>query len=176
MIHPPSLSFKGGQGFIKPLSCPSKGGTSENRQTVYDAKRLMGQVQKLQKHATNLIESLPQVAPPAIETTLRRNVREQITVFLPKGQHSSLRVQASRLADQCHGDQFTIATQRGWPWMLVEGRNLLLDVIHNDKNPGAKIFKIGYHGGVLQSRVGMSTLTLLRRTRFSTRCSLLLWN
>jgi len=43
-----------------------------HRESIDDAKRFISQAQKLQKYAANVVERLPQVASPVIETILKK--------------------------------------------------------------------------------------------------------
>jgi hypothetical protein len=54
------------------------------------------------------------------------------------------------LSNQSHGDQFAITTLWLRPWTFTERGNAFPDIIHDNKHPGAKIFKVGYHPFILR--------------------------
>jgi hypothetical protein len=120
-----------------------------DRQTINQALTISAQVHVTQNHNTHQVDRLHQIASSTIISALGRYVRKKMSIFLPTAKHLRFHVPPPALTYQGHRYQLAITTFRFWSWPFELWRNLFPNIIHNDKHPGAKILKIGYHFLVL---------------------------
>ncbi len=116
-----------------------------NRQTINRTVVIVRQIQHPDNGTADQIESIHQIPPPPIETTLRRKVREQIPMFVPVTQHFCLQHPSSAFPDQRHRQQLTIAAFRSRSRTFEQRGDFSPHVIDNHLHPQAEIVKILYH-------------------------------
>jgi hypothetical protein len=120
-----------------------------DRQTIDQTLSVLAQIQTAHQHLPDQVHRLHQVPPPAVEAALRRKARKQMPVVLPTTQQFCFQMPAATFPNQSHRHQFTISALGFRSGALKERCEWFPDIVHDDKNPSAKIVKVRYHQVVL---------------------------
>src|SRR4029078_2041623 len=116
-----------------------------NREAVDHALVGLGEIEHGKYHLPNMIDCSGEIAPSSIETRAFGQDRKQMRVGTPCAEQGGFLIPFTALADNRHGQQFTIRTRRRWARALIEMPNLLPDIVDQHIHPGDEVVKIGYH-------------------------------
>ncbi len=127
-----------------------------DRQAVNDATILSRNVQPRKHHFSHQVEPFHQLSASAVETTLRREMGEQVRVITPLGQQFSLYRPTSTFTDYSHRKQFLVRAQRSRSRSGKKVFHLLPGIVHYAVHPQTKVVKTGdlsYHTTTLRCAV-----------------------
>jgi hypothetical protein len=135
---PGGLPIGGGVGHVGELH-------DWDGQAVDDALRILGDVEHVDDGLADQMDRWRQDAPAAVEARALGLAREQVAVLVPATEQDRFLVPAAACADDGHGDQLGVRTERGRAWAHQHRVERRAQVADQHVHPRAHVLEITNH-------------------------------
>jgi hypothetical protein len=116
-----------------------------NWQAVNHTLLVLGDIKHRKRDTADVVNGTHQVAPPSVKSAPFGQNRKEMGVITPFAEQVCFLIPFATFTNNGHGNQFSVGAFRGRATSLVQGTNLLPDVINQHVHPGHKVVEFGYH-------------------------------
>src|SRR5215212_2294864 len=116
-----------------------------NWQAINHTLLVLGEIKHGKCDTADVVNGTHQVAPSSVKPAPFGQDRKEMGVITPFADQIGFLIPFATFTNNGHGNQFSVGAFRVRATSLVQGANLLPDVINQHVHPGHKVVEFGYH-------------------------------